>query len=130
MPRVTCPAIDQLREFSSGRLADESATSIGEHLDECPACREAIERLSQSRDGLVAALRERETVAPFSEETEYQKALQFVAAIGQTAVSLAQPKAPREFVPPARRLRDYELLEKLGEGGMGAVYKARHVKLK
>src|SRR5207237_10173999 len=35
---------------------------------------------------------------------------------------------PAEIVPP-RAIREYELVEKIGEGGMGAVYRAVHAKL-
>jgi WD40 repeat protein/serine/threonine protein kinase len=96
-PSTPHPSAADLRAFNIGRLSDERALVIGTHLEECPACCQALRELP-AEDRFVGRVR--------------------------AAADSSAPRRRSPFVSPPERLGDYHLLREVGRGGMAVVYEA------
>lgn len=135
-PASACLSTEDLRSYVLGSMNDQNAAELEQHLVECSHCEQLLVSLEDHSDAFIQAL----SVLPASsdDEADYRRLREEAL---KAPVEIADPARAKELFRHTSRLRDpveaplpfqmgnYELLERIGRGASGAVYRARHSRL-
>ncbi|MDA1052928.1 MAG: serine/threonine protein kinase [Planctomycetota bacterium] len=121
------PSRDELSGLVLGMLIEDDVDQIADHVEQCPVCEETVREMETMSDEMIRSLRGPVVQHPLEQESHCRRLLEVVEAIGQDLSSGDGVNPP--VAEDLRTIRDYQLVAKLGQGGMGAVYKALHTQL-
>jgi WD40 repeat protein len=123
-----CPGLETLAAYSLGKVEFGAMAAIDNHIESCIQCQEILATFHYQGDALIDLLRQPAPDDRYVEECECERALSACESNGSglTLSAIANVEA-RNDIPQI--LGDYVVLDLIGSGGMGSVYRARHTRL-
>jgi serine/threonine-protein kinase len=124
--QVLCPDREILFAFSVGNLPDDEQERIAEHLSGCETCVATLSEFEGCADSLVMELRQSlpPDVSQWGSRIAYCGFQDQKRSGPEPANKDSALRTPHSALK-GLDLRDYELLDTLGRGGMGEVYRSR-----
>lgn len=133
-PSDACPKHVMLLAFAEGTLSAELSEAITAHVSECDDCDARLERIEEQSDVLLQALASLPASADDEETFRELQAELLANPESFLGTELLDPTeafdhhVPFSFTLPIQ-LGNYELIEQIGAGAHGAVFRARHTRL-